>query len=84
MELNEHYVLKGIKNIDKVLHIPIIEIMTLCRLYPKITGEQLQLLILTAYKDLQQNEELKKSVPSIETKKKSLIKKIANAMKFGR
>lgn len=73
---NENYTLKGVKEIDGVLHIPLIEIVTLCRLYPKITGEQLQTLINLAYKNLQGNEELKKKIPVVGTKKKSLIDKL--------
>lgn len=76
MEPQENYALKGIKNIDGILHIPLIEIVTLCRLFPRITGVQLQELVTSAHKTLQQNEELKKKIPVIETKKKSLIDKL--------
>lgn len=75
MSQEEDYTLKGIKKIDGVFHIPLIELLTLCRKYPKITGEQINALIGEGYKRLEKDVERMKSIPVIETTKQETTKK---------
>lgn len=70
------YALKGVKKVDGVFHIPLMEILTLCRKYPKITGEQINALVGAGFKSLQEDVEKMKLIPVIETKKQSFIAKL--------
>lgn len=76
MSQDEDYTLKGIKKVDGIYHVPLIEILTLCRKYPKITGEQINTLIGEGFKKLERDVERMKKIPIFETKKQSIIAKL--------
>jgi hypothetical protein len=71
------YPLRGVKDIDGELHIPIFEIINFCRYFPKLTTEQLSSLLDKSMEELKANESILREVPKLQTtgQKRSFIEK---------
>lgn len=74
-----HYNLEGVKEVDRVLHVPLFEIAKLGELYPDLTLQELTQLIKAAIEDLKSDSAMMKRIPKIKSlphDKKSLLDRL--------
>lgn len=78
-EKPQRYNLEGVKEVDKVLHVPLFEIAKLGEAFPDLTLKDLTLLIRAAVEDLKSDSATMKRIPKIQSMphdKKSMIDRI--------
>ena len=61
------YPLRGVKIVDGAVYLPAYEIVNFCRYYPKLTSDQLSILLKEAIENLQKDEAVLKVVPVLNT-----------------